>query len=137
MKTIFLILILLPTVSSCIAQHEGRGDNSFSDYEKRHKEEIQHAYARINDSTIVSENNPHQHIGFVAINRIEEQQARKQDHGIKQVNYVTSRHHKNATESGRQGILPVLNQAMKLSLALETLALFVCCILGVMYRLND
>lgn len=78
-----------------------------------------------------------QRFAFLPANRINEQESLPQQRGIKTMERPSAAKCENEAEYGIHKILPVLNKAMKVSLVLETVALLICCVFGVMYKINS
>ncbi len=137
MKTNFLILIIFLFVNPSQAWPEERGVHMVSDFGRRQTDISPGSDNKSNDSIKMAGNDQNQRFAFLPANRISEQENLPKQRGIKITERPATAKCENETEYGIQKILPVLNRAMKVSLVLETMALLICCVFGVLYKINS
>ncbi|HYX06123.1 MAG TPA: hypothetical protein VE912_05255 [Bacteroidales bacterium] len=137
MKAIFLTLFVLLVFLPCSAQDEARGVNLVRKECNRQTNLNNDSLNTTDNSTKDSGKIQNQRIAFVANNRIEEQGTINRENNSSIANRYKYGKAEHKTGAGKHVLLPVLNRAMNLSLVLETVALFVFCVLGVVYKLND
>lgn len=137
MKAFFVIVFVLLVVLTCSAQEEERGVNLVREGVNRQINLIEDSPKAPGDSVNLSVGMKNQRLAFVTDNRIEEQATINRENNNNIVNGPKSGKTEYEKGAGKPVLLPVLNRAMNLSLVVETVALLIFCVLGVVYKLND